>query len=556
LLLLAPFVDKAMTIDDPLFIWVAGHILEHPLDPYGFKGNWFGQPLPMTINVQNPPLTSYWLALVGLISWKEAWLHLAMLPWACLLVWGVIRLSGFVGADPFWSSLLTVATSAFLVSATNVMCDVMMLALMIWAVSLWVEGLERGRPLMMLVAGVLASLAALAKYFALATLPLLLAYTLVWICRELLKPRKPDGVPRATTFAVSKGVLFGLVLGTSAASVVMLTWHFWSRHLYGTSHILTAAQYAQGFNKTYTLDWPRVYATFTFVGGCLIWPLAVGCRRISGVFLIACGALVGGLLLPRPVQAGFPANTWSMRITGSICFAAGIAVLCLIAEKVRKRWREPGTWLLFMWIAGTFFFVAVVNWTVAARNVLPLVPALALLAGTPPTGGDAASGGRHLDGGTRLLALGSALGIAVALTMTWADWAWANSVRDNAHQLIRAYSTTQNRIVFQGHWGFQYYMTLGGARAMDFTGQDFSPGDVLIVPSNNTSTDVRDVSGLTPVRAIDELPAGGLYLSSVWGRAGFYSHLLGPLPFVYNSSVMDKYLVFRYVPGSVEKSKR
>jgi len=37
---LAPFLNKAFHIDDPLFIWMAQQIAKHPFDHYGFYVNW------------------------------------------------------------------------------------------------------------------------------------------------------------------------------------------------------------------------------------------------------------------------------------------------------------------------------------------------------------------------------------------------------------------------------------------------------------------------------------------------------------------------------------
>jgi len=61
-LALLPFVNKAFTMDDPLFVWSARWIADHPLDPYGFALNWYGRTQPMREVMQNPPLTSYALA--------------------------------------------------------------------------------------------------------------------------------------------------------------------------------------------------------------------------------------------------------------------------------------------------------------------------------------------------------------------------------------------------------------------------------------------------------------------------------------------------------------
>ena len=58
-----PFINKAVNIDDPLFIWTAKHILEDPLHFYDFSVNWGGTQMSMFEIMKNPPLLSYYLAL-------------------------------------------------------------------------------------------------------------------------------------------------------------------------------------------------------------------------------------------------------------------------------------------------------------------------------------------------------------------------------------------------------------------------------------------------------------------------------------------------------------
>ena len=62
---LAPFADKAFNTDDPLFLYAARQICLHPADPYGFKLNWYGSEMPMAEVATNPPLASYYIALVA-----------------------------------------------------------------------------------------------------------------------------------------------------------------------------------------------------------------------------------------------------------------------------------------------------------------------------------------------------------------------------------------------------------------------------------------------------------------------------------------------------------
>src|SRR5207248_3178279 len=176
---LAPFLNKAFYVDDPLFIWMAQQIARHPLDPYGFGVNWSSFTQPVSAVMQNPPLCSYYIAAVaGFFGWKEPVLHVAFLFWAIMSINGAFALTRRFCQDAFSAALLTLFTPIFLVSATTVMCDVMMLALWIWALEFWLKGLDRGQWWRFLVSAALISAAALTKYFGIVLVALLAVYTL------------------------------------------------------------------------------------------------------------------------------------------------------------------------------------------------------------------------------------------------------------------------------------------------------------------------------------------------------------------------------------------
>src|SRR5215469_14971767 len=80
LVTLGPFLNKAVHIDDSLFVWTAEQILKHPVDFYGFNVNWYGDTGSMAAVNCNPPATSYLLAGVMVIfGEREIFLHAAML---------------------------------------------------------------------------------------------------------------------------------------------------------------------------------------------------------------------------------------------------------------------------------------------------------------------------------------------------------------------------------------------------------------------------------------------------------------------------------------------
>src|SRR6266700_3338466 len=177
---LAPFLNKAFHIDDPLFLWMAQQVSQHPADPYGFSVNWYVSAKPMFSVMQNPPLNAYYMALAAsFVGWSELAMHGAFLVPAVAAVLGTFFLAQRLSGSPLLGALLVLFTPVFLISATTVMCDVWLLALWVWSVNYWLRGLELHNYWLLLLASLLAAAAALTKYFGASLVPLLAVYTLV-----------------------------------------------------------------------------------------------------------------------------------------------------------------------------------------------------------------------------------------------------------------------------------------------------------------------------------------------------------------------------------------
>lgn len=156
---LAPFVNKAFHMDDPLFLWAAKQIQINPTNFYGFSVNWCGTVTPMAETTKNPPVASYYIALVAsLFGWGEVPMHIAFLVPAVAAALGIYYLAAKFCSRPVLAALAAVLTPAFLVSSTNIMCDTMMLAFWAWAVLLWVKGIETNKYLNLFFASVLIAI--------------------------------------------------------------------------------------------------------------------------------------------------------------------------------------------------------------------------------------------------------------------------------------------------------------------------------------------------------------------------------------------------------------
>jgi 4-amino-4-deoxy-L-arabinose transferase-like glycosyltransferase len=525
-LCLIPFLAKPFHMDDPGYLWPAQHILQHPLDFYGFTANWYGIDLPMSQMHKNPPLVPYIIAVTALfIGWSEVALHLAFLIPAVAVSLGTFSLAQSLCNRPLLAALTAVLTPVFFVSSTSVMCDLVMVAFYVWAAALWVRGVEQERTWYLFLSAVCAALSALSKYFGISLIPLLFVYFAA-------RTRKAD----------SRLLLLGIPL------VMLVGYELVTYRLYGTGLLTDAMSYSVAAGET--RGWDLATKTMTglsFTGGCmaavalyapLLWPrrfrtvaplLALGTCAV----LLAMGC-VGRLSLWPPEGI-----RWGLVLQMALWVAAGLHLLGLAATDALER-RDAGALLLFLWIFGTFAFTSFLNWTTNARTVLPMIPAAGILVA------------RRLDrqAGTGVLGtrwrefLPLIPAACLALTVTWADFSLATCQRRAVSAIsgeLRGYPGT---VWFQGHWGFQYYMELDGARAVDFSRPAIQEDDVVVVPSNNANLADLAPQWFHPVAKHRCVPISWLGLMQKRLGAGFYSDRWGPLPFAFGHVDPDEYTVF------------
>lgn len=520
--LLVPFAGKAYHLDDPFYLWVGQQILQNPFDFYGFTLNWSGTEAPAWLVNKNPPLVSYYAALIGLLfGWGEVAMHLAFLLPAGITGLGVYYLAARFCSRPLLATFATVLTPAFLVSASNIMAEVMMLCFYVWAIELWLRGLERDRPSLLWSAAVLIVLSTLSKYLGVSVIPLLVAYTLA-----------------------EKRALGVWLLPLASAVCAILAYEMLTYMLYGQALLFEAGSYATSFRGQETT--PRSEKLLTglaFTGGCIavaafyapwLWPRRV---LVGAVILFAILLLlfVGvETLLPEDSRAPDGTIRWSFALHFTTFAVAGVLVLALAATDLWER-RDSHALLLFLWVTGIFVFAAQVNWTTNARSILPMAVPIGILIfrrlETRP--------GNIANTSWRLwVPLLPAL--ALSVTLLYADFRLANSARAAAAHFRDQSTGHLGTDWYTGHWGFQYYMELGDMKHVDVIGTDVQPGDVVIVPTNN----MRKIT-------IPEIIASGYRVefsvfpwATTWNyqrRAGFYSDTWGHLPYAFGPVPAEQY---------------
>ena len=534
LICLLPFSGKAFHADDPLFIRAAQQITRHPLDPYGFEIVWYPFQMPMSRVTQNPPLASYYMALVGSVAgWSERTLHFSFLLPALGVVLGTYRLALRFTQRPLLAAAATLLTPGFLVSATGVMCDVMMLALWLLATVFWMEGLdEPAKPFSLAISSLLITACALTKYFGVALVPLLLVYSLA------RKRRLESWIG----FLLVPAILLG-------------AYELWSRALYGSGLLSHAVYYTRGMYRKNSegLSTPaRAVVGLAFAGGCTLPALTFAPLLWTRKQAIAGGilsALLGFSFFNGWVNLGttyldqnFVLKHWEW-VSLQLLFycAGGISVLALAIVDFWKK-RDAESLFLLLWIAGTFFFAAVLNWTVNARSLLPLAPAAAILIArrldkTQPS----LNGWRRMAWAVPLIVSG-----AFSLWVSSGDAALANTARMAANFVHQRTRNESGAVEFQGHWGFQYYMELFGARPLEQGVIASSPGDIIVVPANNTNRFKLAEETILAASLEVEVRSRVTTMSPEVG-AGFYSSLWGPLPFAIDPVPNERYVIRRVI---------
>jgi len=510
-----PFLAKPFNIDDPLFIRLAQQVWVHPADPFGFSVNWYGEVWPMWTVTENPPLAGYYFALFGsAFSWSEIGLHLGGLLATCAVLWGTFRLAARFCGSPLLAAGAVLCMPIFLVSANTVMCDPLMLAFWIWAIVFWLEGLEGDRFGKIIAAGLLAALALLTKYFGVALLPLFAVH-------GLIHQRKPG--------RWMVGLLIPLV---ALGAYEWATWALYRHPLFSAAAgFATSVQTELGFSK---LSGAMTALVFTGGGAACVLFTAPALWRPRSLLVLAgsaaglAGALcASGFLLHK--YAGL--ETAPARIVVSVQFVlwavGGVLVLALAALDLWPRRQEAGAWLLACWVAGTFVFAGLTNWTVNGRSLLPMLPAVGILLvrrweslGRPRP---------------RALGLGLALSALLAFLVAQSDFQMAVAMRRSAEEALAKCVGEGSTVWFEGHWGFQYYLEKSGATAVDFKHSQQKPGDFLVLPVHNT-----DVSLPAPeiLQSREVLTVPAETFLSTWCAglgAGFYSSVVGPLPFAFGS---------------------
>ena len=366
----------------------------------------------------------------------------------------------------------------------------------------------------------MASLAIVTKYYGVCLVPLLAAHGLIF-------NRRPG-----------RWMLLLLIPLATACLYQLATSSLYGSGLFGAAaHYASFAKEHYGFSKI-----SAGLIGLTFTGGCvatavffapLVWKRTPAIFAVVGILAIVFFFLTRTVLQKYPTIE--PGSRTLVEIQMVFWALGGVSVLALAIAEVRRR-PDAQSWLLGLWVWGTFLFAALVNWTVNGRSILPMAPAVAILVVRRMELRESVRLGMQ----TVCLAVGA----IVALLVVSADVSHANAVWNVSDQVSTKYSQAPGKHWFQGHWGFQYYMQELGWSPVDFKSSPLAPGDIVAVPSNNTN-----LLPPTPEKSklLDTFTAERFAVAATMDQgtgAGFYSSVWGPLPFAIGRAASEQVTVY------------
>jgi len=528
-LCLAPFLSKAFHIDDTVYLWVAEQIQLNPFDFYGFSANWYGFEMPMFDINKNPPFVSYYIAAVALIfGFNEVALHLAFLIPAVGISLGTYHLARPYCQMPHLASLIAVATPVFVVSSSNVMSDTMMVFFYVTSAALWIRGIEDENTVCLFAASILITLAVLSKYFGITLIPLLLLYSLM--------------VKRC----MGRWVFFLIIPLVAIGLYQFMTYSLYGKGLLGDAAIYSVSRRLEN-GMQFSI---KLLTGLSFMGGCLISsfffiPFLWARRKllwgaVGTLFLFVLIEKTGlpDLLIPENSHYVQP---W-LKFQFAIYVLSGLHILVLSITELWRN-RDAFAWFLVFWIMGTFIFASFVNWTINARSIYPMLPAVAVLV-TRKLGSGTISP-NVINRNRMLLPLIPAL--IVSVSVGWADSSLADCQRKAADMIHEKFQKDADTIWFQGHWGFQYYMERIGAKPIAFNKSKIAKDDIVVIPSNNSNVLMPDREQFKNTHQFELMPCRWISTMSSTLRSGFYWDGRGCMPYSFGKAEPEKYFI--YIPS-------
>ncbi len=528
-LILVPFLGKAFTIDDTVFLFEANHALSDPLHPTAFEMNWDRVPERVSQIVPTGPVMA-WLLIPSLLAGGSEWLaHVVQLAMVLIAIFATVSLALRFGLPPLWASasgLLLATTPAVLGMAGTAMPDVP-------AMTLGIAGIERlvaWRDDCKMHKGVLAAiLLGLAPHARTHLLLLLGVATLLLVGDPLSRADWKKG-PTSRWLPLAAAVLIMAVVSIltrdpnpGAGSVIGTL----KKYSVSTGMVPNEASPGMASNiVAFSIHWVLV------IGFAVPWTILRWRPILWRFWLFIASTGIAAMLL----HLAHPGNAPYV-----LAPVAGLGVSCLI-DVLLDAFQRRDTIQLTLGIWLFLSLPAVVYIHFPSKYLIASAPASALLLSR--TASENPRLARYVLIST--VAIGALLGVAILR----ADESFAEIGRLAGQKLVAPSVKAGRNVWYVGHWGFQWYAEKAGARCYNDSSPYPAVGDLLAYhPISSYSFNRRELNKMTFLTKIEDRERGGRVMS-VSAGAGFYSNDWGYLPWAYSDGINDSVELWLIYPAS------
>jgi 4-amino-4-deoxy-L-arabinose transferase-like glycosyltransferase len=503
---LAPFLDKAFTIDDTLFLRVAEHALVEPLSPMAFTYAWAETPERMSALLANGPLGGYLLVPTLLAGGAEWVAHLTWWALLAVAVLSTVSLGLRIGLPSLhagFAGVLVVAAPAVLTLASTNMPDVPALALGTLGMERLFAWRREQRWHQAAAAALALGLAPLARSQAILLWPLAALVPFLDVAeRRSWRAFVPWKLAPVITLPVILWVATRLTADpehTGAFLETIRRFTIWG----GQNSVAWFVQYA--------LTMPLVpWLAFRLRDARWWWAVP-----------LAAGIAWAWPQLP-------PAYGWQRFVFAPFAGFTAVALADMCVDAWRRR--DLARFILVGWALISLPIVIYVH--MSAKYFVPSAPAIALLV--------ALAAREVSDRSVRpIMVASAAVGLVFGLLIVSADARYADLGRRAAAELIAPRVAQGQQVWFAGHWGFQWYAERAGARVITRQPPQPRPGDAIVSGTNlHGMRLVRLFPNRQRVTSIVERRPGGRVMSS---GAGFWSNAWGFLPWTWGQDVVEQF---------------
>ena len=516
LLCLAPYWNKAFTIDDTVFMKMAQQALHHPLRPYGFHTCWFGRGGAQALTVAPPvyPVIAYLLIPAVWLGSAEWAVHLIQFAILAMGLLATVRLALRLGLDrseAMLASILVVVTPVALVLASTAMPDVPAMAIGALAIERFLAWTKEGKPSQGVAAAMLLALGPLTRPHLLLLLGVAALCVRddvrVWDLRGWFR------IPRRWAPILAGALLYcGGVWLTREPS--------------------TGGVGATGLAFRTSFDWREFYLKALSMGvqWTLVTPLVAG-------WIWFHGRETRRWLLRAPLAIALMPVGYAVHGRRGAAYSVLLALtLCTLAEMLADSFqrRDHRQLMLSAW---ALLPVPILLYSqFAGKYLVAIAPAIAILLVARL--------------GTGWKARWPVWGLAAVLlvegvTMLNADARFAEMGRTAAVRFIAPLVSRGEHVWVASQWGFLWYGERAGAQCLDV---DLparpKPGDYVALGHLEWGFDfLQDYRAQLLDKITYREP--GIRLMNANDDAGFYLHHWGALPWAWGSGELNRYELWR-----------